>query len=278
MDEGWQLVITGTGTSHGNPPWGLPDFWSEDPRDLRRRSGAVLLGPQGRTVLIDAGPDLAHQCRDPFRSWDGRSYPADALVRCDAVLLTHDHADHTHGLNDLRHLNRLMDGTPIPIFAAEEHLREVRRMFPYCFGAADDLYLHGNPALVSRPVEIGQAFAVAGLEMEAVGYEHGPGCRATGWLVDGRFAYCTDCKTMPAETRDRLRGIDLLVMTMLQEQPHPTHCNWEEARDLVADLSPRRTVFTHVGYTVRQREWDARLPAGMELAYDGLRIPLEAGV
>src|SRR3954466_15505408 len=102
----WELIITGCGTSHGNPPWGLPGAWSEDPRDRRRRSGALLRGPRGQVLLIDAGPDLMYQLRDPDLTWDGVTYPTGSVVRCDGVLLTHDHADHVNGLNDLRHLNR----------------------------------------------------------------------------------------------------------------------------------------------------------------------------
>ena len=95
----WELILTGTGTSHGNPPWGNPNIWSNDPRDHRRRSGAILKGPGGEVILIDAGPDLMHQLRDPYKRTSMYDYPTDCICRCDGVLITHDHADHCHDVD-----------------------------------------------------------------------------------------------------------------------------------------------------------------------------------
>lgn len=267
----WEIVITGCGTSHGNPPWGVPHLWSEDPRDLRRRSGAVLLGPAGQVVLIDAGPDLMHQMRDPDRTWDGRSYPQRCITRCDAVLMTHVHADHAHGLNDLRHLNRLMRGTPIPVYGERGHLAELSAMFPYCFGDRDRLYYLGSPALVAVELADGRAVRVApGLMVTPFAMDHGPGGRTTGFRCGG-MAYLTDLKTLPESADGHLRGLDLLVLDMLREAPHDTHLSWDEAKAVIARLQPRRTVLTHMGYEVRWAEWQARLPTGVEMAVDGLR-------
>ncbi|MBA3699452.1 MAG: MBL fold metallo-hydrolase [Planctomycetes bacterium] len=271
----WELLITGCGTSHGNPPWGYPQLWSEDPRDLRRRAGAVLSGPDGQVLLIDAGPDLQHQMRDPDRTWDGRSYPARCIVRCDGVLLTHDHADHSHGLNDLRHLNRLMGGTPISIFGAREHLDAVQTMFPFCFGDPDKLYYLGSPALLSVAMTDGALTDVGGLPVIAFPMSHGPAGRTTGFRCGG-MAWLTDLKQLPAEADVYLRDLDLLVLDMLREQEHSTHLNWVEAQAIIARLKPRRTVLTHMGYEVKYREWEPRLPPGVVMAYDGYRCRFTA--
>ncbi len=264
----WRFVLTGCGTSHGNPLWGLESWWSTDPKDRRRRSGAALLGPLDEVVLFDAGPDLAHQCTDPLRTWDGRSYPADCLVRCDAVLLSHCHADHCHGLNDLRHLNRLMAGASIPIYGNGSHLDELRQMFPYCFGAYEEAYRHARPALELVPVEDGRQVTVADLPVTAVAMSHGPGGRTTGWRC-GSLGYLTDLKELPTEAEAVLAGLDLLVLSMLREKPHPTHLSWDEAQAVIARLKPRRTVLTHMAPEVRWADWQARLPEGVAMGWDG---------
>lgn len=265
----WRIVLTGTGTSHGNPPWGYPAWWSTDPRDLRRRSGAILLGPQGEVVLLDVGPDLLHQLRDPFRTWDGRSYPGDCIVRCDGVLLSHDHADHCHGLNDLRHLNRLMGGQGIAIHGAAGHLAALRAMFPYCFISALEAYQHARPALTTATLAMDEPFTLAGLTCIAFAMSHGPAGVTTGFRC-GDLAYLTDLKELPVSADRHLAGLDLLVIDMLRDEPHPTHLCWAEAQAIITRLRPRRTVLTHMGPEVRHADWVPRLPPGVVMAVDGL--------
>ncbi len=266
----WDVVITGCGTSHGNPPWGYPDWWSTDPRDLRRRSGAQLYGPDGQVVLIDVGPDLAHQLRDPDRTWDGRSYPARCVVRCDGILLTHDHADHAHGVNDIRHLNRLGGGAPVHMYGHRAHLEAMAQMFPYCFGKGDDFYRQSSPTIIAIDTPDFLPREVAGLPVTCVPLSHGPAGRTTGFRC-GSLAYLTDFKTLPPESEPWLVDCDLLVLDMLRAEPHPTHLCWDEAAALIERLRPRRTILTHMGHEVRYREWETRLPSGVVMAYDGMR-------
>jgi len=284
MPATWEIIITGCGTSHGNPPWGYPEHWSDDPRDQRRRSGAVLLGPGHEVLLIDAGPDLMHQLRDPERRWDGRGYPAGSVTRCDGVLLTHAHADHSHGLNDLRHLNRLT-GAPIPLYGADVHLAEVQGMFPYCFARgvapvpgepAQPAYGAWAPALIARHLVDGVVHPIAGLPVTLLPMSHGPAGRTTAFRCGG-LGYLTDLKSIDPVHDHALAGLDLLVLDMLREQPHETHLCWAEAQALIARLRPRRTVLTHMGHEVRYADWQPRLPADVVMAIDGLRLPFSAG-
>ena len=268
----WELIITGCGTSHGNPPWGYPEHWSSDPRDVRRRSGGMLKGPSGEVVLIDLGPDLAAQLRDPYARWDGRSYPADCITRCDGVLLTHVHADHCHGINELRHLNRLMGGAGITLYGFTEHLSELQRMFGYCFGTGAT-YAGSNPLLTVCPVAPLQTVAVAGLTVTAVEMSHGPAGVTAGFRIND-VAWLTDLKSIAPGGEEKLQGLSVLVLDMLREEPHPTHLCWQEAEALIARLKPKRTILTHMGFQVRYAQWEDRLPEGVVLAVDGMAVRL----
>ncbi len=264
----WEFTITGCGTSHGSPMWGVPDWWSDDPRDRRRRSGAFLRGPDGQVLLFDCGPDLAHQMTDPYRDWDGHSYPTRSILRCDGVLQTHDHADHCHGINDLRHLNRLMRGDGIDLYGAQEHLAALRAMFPYCFGGGVDTYALSKPALRTVALDDDVSTVIAGLSVTPFAMSHGPAGRTTGFRC-GRMAYCTDVKTLPANCDPLLQDLDLLALGVLRDAPHPTHQCWDEAMAVIARLRPRRTVLMHMGPEVRFADWAARLAPDVALAVDG---------
>lgn len=264
----WEIIITGCGTSHGNPAWGYPEHWSEDPRDHRRRSGAILKGPDGQVVLIDTGPDLMHQLRDPYKRQQDYSYPVDCITRCDAVLLTHDHADHSHGLNELRHLNRLMKAE-INIYGDGGHLQAVHNMFPYCFADAHAIYKRGSPALQAVPIEDGVEHCIADLPVVMFEMEHGPAGRTSGFRI-GSMAYLTDLKVLPDTADEHLQQLDLLVLDMLRDELHPTHLAWSEATAIIDRLNPKRVILTHMGHEVIYADWQERLPAHVSMAVDGM--------
>ncbi len=271
----WEITITGCGSSHGNPPFGQPHLWSTDPRDARRRSGAMLRGPADQVILIDCGPDLLHQLRDPYKRWDGLSYPADCITAIEAVLMTHEHADHSHGLNDLRHVNRLMRMRSIPIHGHASHLASLTQMFPYCFGQGELAYVGYRPTLVAEPLTDDRTQVIAGLTVVPFAMSHGPAGRTTGFRC-GDLGYLTDLKELPDAVDAMLQGLDLLVLDMLREKPHETHLCWAEAEAIIERLRPRRTVLTHMGHEVRYAEWCDRLPPGVTMAVDGMRLRFSA--
>lgn len=224
---------------------------SSDPRDKRTRPSVVFtLGE--RSILVDAGPELRLQCI------------ACGIRSIDAVLLTHHHADHVAGLDDLRRFNWLA-GRPLDVFAARDTLARVRRMFEYCF-TDDPQYASSKPQLVAR--EIHAPFELFGQRVLPIPYLHGT-LPVLGFRV-GRIAYCTDCSHIPDDSYALLRDLDVLVLGALRRRPHPTHFNLEQAVEHARRIGARRTFFTHIAHELLHAQVNAELPDGMQLSHDGL--------
>ncbi len=248
-----RLVILGSGTSHGVPmiACDCAVCTSGDPRDRRTRASAAFQ-VDGRTLLIDTGPELRLQC------------VACDIRRIDAVLYTHHHADHVVGLDDVRRFNWI-NGGPLPVYANGETLDRLTRMFDYAFFDDPD-YPSAKPQLA--PQRIDGPFEVAGVAVTPIPYLHGP-LPVLGFRV-GRIAYCPDCNFIPDASRPLLRDLDVLVLNALRHRPHPTHFTLEQAIEEARRIGARRTYFTHMAHELPHAATDAALPPGMALAYDGL--------
>ncbi len=188
--------------------------------------------------------------------------------RVDAVVFTHHHADHIMGLDDIRRFNAITDGA-IECYGSSETLSEVRQTFRYAFGSQH--YGGGLPIL--ELVELNGMADIAGLPVEPLTVLHGKtGVTA---LRVGSFAYVTDVKTIPYPALERLRGLDTLALGVLRQRPHPTHLCVSEALDLLDQIQPQRTYFTHIAHDLGHQQTQEALPEGVFMAYDGLRLEIE---
>ncbi|MDH3974782.1 MAG: GPMC system MBL fold metallohydrolase [Deltaproteobacteria bacterium] len=247
-----KVTILGSGTSTGVPAIGCdcPVCSSHDPRDKRTRA-SILLTLEGANVLIDTSTDLRYQALK------------NGIKRLSAVFFTHAHADHVHGIDELRSFNFLQQEA-IPCYGDKETLKRIKTMFAYIFreqrhgGGIPKLTLHemsGDLQLLGRkfiPVEVLHG------ELPVLGYRV------------ANMAYVTDCSEIGPASMEKLRGLDLLILGALRHRPHATHFSLSEALEVVEALKPRRTLFTHMGHEVSYIKTSAELPEGVELAYDGM--------
>jgi phosphoribosyl 1,2-cyclic phosphate phosphodiesterase len=248
-----QVTFLGTGTSHGVPSIGCEcaTCRSTDPRDNRLRPSIYLQGERA-ALLVDAGPDLRQQAL------------RHRITRVDAIVFTHGHADHILGIDDVRRFNALMKGT-MPCYGDPATLDDIRHTFGYIF-APDAPKGGGIPMLDLRP--IAGPFSVGDLELRPVPILHG--CKPILGFRVGRFAYLTDCNALADGAWPMLEGLDVLVLDALRERPHPTHFSLSEAVETAGRIGARRTYFTHMCHDLAHEATNARLPGGMQLAYDGL--------
>lgn len=254
------LTFLGTGTSNGVPVIGCrcPVCGSSDPRDRRTRSSVVVRDGE-RAVLIDTATELRSQAL------------ATGLERVDAVLMTHAHADHTGGFDDLRRFNELA-GRHLPVYADPTTAEVLRERYAYCFVDAFPFY-GGKPDLTLH--EVAGPFPLFGREVVPVPVYHGR-LPILGFRF-GRLAYVTDAKTIPDGSLALLRDLDVLVLNALRLAPHPTHLSLEEAVAVIEAARPRRALLTHLSHDLGHAAASGLLPAGVEIAYDGLTVEVDAG-
>jgi phosphoribosyl 1,2-cyclic phosphate phosphodiesterase len=253
-----RVTILGCGPSTGvpaiGPNWGACD--PADPRNRRRRASLlVAVGPVA--ILVDMSPDLREQLIDA------------RVRRLDAVVMTHAHADHLHGIDDIRQLNRLM-GAAIPLWADAETLAEIRRRFGYVLAPPAEPGRFYQPAL--EPHEIAGPFAIGGVEVVPFAQNHG--YSTTLGLRIGRMAYSTDVTELDESAFTAIAGVELWIVDCMRRAPHPTHSHLEKTLGWIRRVRPRRAILTHLDQTLDYRTLAGELPAGVEPGQDGLVIEL----
>jgi phosphoribosyl 1,2-cyclic phosphate phosphodiesterase len=248
------------------PSWGVPLIGGEwgacdpaDPRNRRRRV-SLLVESGGTTLLVDTSPDLREQLLD-------------AGVRgIDAVLYTHSHADHVHGIDDLRSVNRLIR-KPLPVFADARTMQEIRTRFGYVFAPLRHGSAAGFYKPVLEPVEIAGPFEAAGIAVIPFIQDHG--FSPTLGFRFGRVAYSTDVIRLDERAFAALAGIEVWIVDCMRREPHVTHSHLAQTLDWIARLRPRRAILTHMDQSLDYATLRAALPDGVEPGYDGLSLEVD---
>ena len=257
-----KLTFLGTGTSFGVPQVGChcAVCLSDDPRDRRARVGAVIESGASR-ILIDTPPELRLQLI------------TNDVDRVDAVLYTHDHADHTHGLDDVRSF-AFGPSSSLPIYGPAETLESIKRKFAYIFDPGM-VPLSGTfkPDGTLHPLVAGVKVTIAGQEVTPVEVPHGR-MRVFGYRV-GPIGYVTDAKDLPPAAEEILRGVRVLVLNALFRESHPTHLSIDEAIVTARRVGAERTYLTHLTHKLAHAELEAELPDGVRPAFDGLQVTVE---
>ncbi len=257
-----RLVFLGTGTSYGVPQigCGCRTCTSSDPRDRRTRT-AALIESGGRRLLIDTPPELRLQLVTA------------GVASVDAVLFTHAHADHVHGIDDLRAVSAGRRA-PLDVYGAAGTLAELARRFDYIFDGTPAPPGTSKPELVRHPLEPDREMEIAGMAVRALALPHGDRT-VLGFRV-GPIAYLTDVKAIPEPALARLAGLQVLVLNALLPRPHPLHLSIPEAVAAAQQIGARHTFLTHLTHHTPHAELAAQLPAGIAPAYDGLVIDVSA--
>jgi phosphoribosyl 1,2-cyclic phosphate phosphodiesterase len=268
-----ELEILGSGTSHGIPVIGCqcPVCASSDPRDNRTRASAIVRCDDGKAILIDAGPEFRVQA---LRA---------RLSRLDAVLITHSHADHIHGLDDVRIFTTRAD---MPVYAETACIEEIRERFAYIFRPTQEG--GGKPHLELIPVSVEDRLApaegevreieVAGVSVMPIPLFHGS-IPVLGWRI-GDTAYLTDCNMIPEASFALLSGTRNLVIDALRAREHSTHFSFQAAIRQIERIGPEHAWFTHICHDFSHKgleEWlleNNHSGKKIEPAHDGLRITI----
>jgi phosphoribosyl 1,2-cyclic phosphate phosphodiesterase len=254
-----QLIFLGTATSLGVPLIGCDCevCQSPDPRDYRTRSSIYVETPECAWV-VDTGADFRAQAlRENIR-------------RVDAVVFTHSHTDHIMGFDDLRRYSH--DRGSIPVYASAETMRDLARVYEFAFNGQNRFpgYLVPVPHIVDGPFQLGET------TITPLPVPHG---RSTvnGYLFsrDGKklVAYLSDCSAVPEPVVTEITGVEVLIIDALRHKPHPTHLSVSQALGVAEKVHPAQTFFTHVCHELSQAS-EAELPAGVGIAYDGLKLRL----
>ena len=260
----FRVRLLGTGPSQGVPhlggadeagDWGACD--PAEPRNRRGRTSALLSAADGGRILIDTGPDLRGQLL------------AARAARIDHVIITHAHADHIMGLDELRAVNRFT-GQALPVHAMPETLADLAGRFGYAFQPPTPGFF--RPSLEARPTEPGSLLALSGLDIRLIEQDHKV-MRTLGLRI-GDFAYCTDVVRLPEASLAALAGVTTWVVGCFSATPHPVHAHLGQVREWARALGIRRTILTHMGNGLDYAALRRELTDGLEPGFDGMELDI----
>lgn len=253
-----EAIVLGSGTSNGVPMLGVsyPDSFLANPKNHRTRCSLVLHGPEG-SLLIDCAPELRIQC------------VRENVKMVDAVLITHTHADHVMGMDDLRSFC-IVAKRDMPVYTLPQYQEDIRRIYLYAF--------REFPPGIEVPRfdlrDCPEVLEVGGMRIETFVVDHGP-TPVIGIRV-GDFAYLTDVSHIPEAAWEKLQGLGTLILDAVRFKPHPNHFHFDRAMEVAAELGAGMTFFTHLSHDYDHDVFEQRLPSHIRLAYDGLRISVKA--